>query len=407
MRRPSDPGGGTAGGAPAHVRRRPKDRRQQIIGAAAEQFARSGFHDVSMAAVARAVGITASAVYRHFEDKQALLEAVIVVAVDSFDEALAASAGSQQLLRDAAAIAIEHRDVNTLWQRETRYLTDESQRRIRHRLRQSHARLVAALGEVEPGLSAADLDLLGWAVSAVHTSVAHHRIQLPHQRLPRILSAIGRNLAAAINDTPDGGEVELLEAAGSRAGILLPASRREALLAVAAPLIHERGFRAVSHEDLGNAAGITGPSVYKHFESKDEILETLVDRATSTLLVFLHRDIRMAASAQDALDRHLASYTQLVHEHTSLYALIETDALHLTGTARSKLKRLRQEYRTEWVTLLRASRPELTPKDAQVLVHAALTIINDLSRTKHLRRGPLLTGRLVTLAQASLATSVP
>src|SRR4051794_41919682 len=46
------------------------------------------------------------------------------------------------------------------------------------------------------------------------------------------------------------------------------AERRDALLAAAARLFARRGFDGVSLEDLGSAAGISGPPVYPHFPSK-------------------------------------------------------------------------------------------------------------------------------------------
>lgn len=41
--------------------------------------------------------------------------------------------------------------------------------------------------------------------------------------------------------------------------------RRLALLSAAAGLFAENGFNRVSLEDLGAAAGVSGPAVYRHF----------------------------------------------------------------------------------------------------------------------------------------------
>ena len=43
------------------------------------------------------------------------------------------------------------------------------------------------------------------------------------------------------------------------------ADRRAALLAAAARLFAERGFERVTLEEIGGAAGISGPAVYRHF----------------------------------------------------------------------------------------------------------------------------------------------
>ena len=53
-------------------------RREQILAVAAQLFARHGFHGVSIADLGAAVGVSGPAVYRHFENKQALLGAILV-----------------------------------------------------------------------------------------------------------------------------------------------------------------------------------------------------------------------------------------------------------------------------------------------------------------------------------------
>ncbi|WP_454050564.1 TetR/AcrR family transcriptional regulator [Cellulomonas sp. Marseille-Q8402] len=54
-----------------------RERRAQIIAAAAEQFARSGYHVTSLREIAAAVGTGASTLKHHFGDKERLLVAVL------------------------------------------------------------------------------------------------------------------------------------------------------------------------------------------------------------------------------------------------------------------------------------------------------------------------------------------
>ena len=50
------------------------------------------------------------------------------------------------------------------------------------------------------------------------------------------------------------------------------ANRRAELMASAARLFAERGFAAVSTADLGDAVGMSGPALYRHFASKEALL---------------------------------------------------------------------------------------------------------------------------------------
>lgn len=77
------------GQAPARVRRVPRRTaggaatRERIVGAAERLFAERGFSGVSMPAIAAAAGITAGAIYKHFEGKEELFFSVVRRAVEA------------------------------------------------------------------------------------------------------------------------------------------------------------------------------------------------------------------------------------------------------------------------------------------------------------------------------------
>ncbi len=61
-------------------------------------------------------------------------------------------------------------------------------------------------------------------------------------------------------------------------------SRRQALLSAAASLFAVNGFNRVSLEDLGAAAGVSGPAVYRHFAGKQAVLGALLLSVSQELL---------------------------------------------------------------------------------------------------------------------------
>ena len=61
------------------------------------------------------------------------------------------------------------------------------------------------------------------------------------------------------------------------------AHRRQQLLDAAAHLFAERGFNGVSIEELGAAAGVSGPALYRHFPSKEAMLGELLIGASQRL----------------------------------------------------------------------------------------------------------------------------
>ncbi|MGI4895333.1 MAG: TetR/AcrR family transcriptional regulator [Janthinobacterium lividum] len=60
--------------------------------------------------------------------------------------------------------------------------------------------------------------------------------------------------------------------------------RREAIAATAARLFAERGFHAVSINDIGRAMGTSGPALYRHFPSKDALLGQMLTDISDALL---------------------------------------------------------------------------------------------------------------------------
>lgn len=94
--------------------RGPQDhaRREQIIQAADEHFRRYGYRKTSVGDLAKAIGVSSAYVYRFFESKQAIGEAVCAMVLGSIDQKLMALAANSsesvaQRLRDVCRAAME------------------------------------------------------------------------------------------------------------------------------------------------------------------------------------------------------------------------------------------------------------------------------------------------------------
>lgn len=62
---------------PQSGRPSPEIRRQQILDAACERVRQSGFHGASMADIAKAAGLSVGQIYRYFENKEAIIAAIV------------------------------------------------------------------------------------------------------------------------------------------------------------------------------------------------------------------------------------------------------------------------------------------------------------------------------------------
>lgn len=58
-------------------------------------------------------------------------------------------------------------------------------------------------------------------------------------------------------------------------------STKERILEEALTLFAERGYDGIGVDGIAESVGIKGPSLYKHFKGKEDILNTLIDKAES------------------------------------------------------------------------------------------------------------------------------
>ncbi len=115
------------------------NRREQILTAAAELFARHGFHGVGIDDIGAAVGISGPALYRHFRSKDAMLgEMLTSISERLLDGGLArvdASDGPEDALRALVGwhvdFALDDPALITVQIRNLANLTDPDRRRVR------------------------------------------------------------------------------------------------------------------------------------------------------------------------------------------------------------------------------------------------------------------------------------
>ena len=138
-------------------------RRRQILDAAAELFARSGFRGVSIDDIGAAVGISGPALYRHFPRKEAILgELLVGISEELLEEGRrrARDAGGEEIdVGGVAALvdwhvefALDHPDLITVQARDLDALGPEDREHVR-RLQLAYVEVwVDALRAEHPGV---------------------------------------------------------------------------------------------------------------------------------------------------------------------------------------------------------------------------------------------------------------
>jgi AcrR family transcriptional regulator len=387
---------------------RPRDRKAQLAAVAAELFRARGYHGVGINDLAAAAGITGPALYRHFADKQAILAYVVLSGIDDMEAATAeALAGVDvpvpeqisALLSALAVEAVDRREVAALWRWEGKHLPKEDQREIRRRSSAVLGAWTKALQSQRPELAPEDAELLCWAGLSVFGSVSVHHTTVAKRRFGQLLVRLALRVLHAT--LPAAQEVAPVTPPSS--GLGTP-SRREQLLAAATDLFGRRGFHAVSMEDIGAAAGISGPSVYRHFPSKAALMVAIGHRAADRLALGAEYALRTSApiDEREALRGLATSYVQTLMRTPELSVAFSGDPVTMPERDKAELLRVQRDYVAQWVQLLSAVHPDLNAREAKITVHAALTIANDLTRTRRVSSRPHLETELCALMTAVL-----
>lgn len=154
-------------------------------------------------------------------------------------------------------------------------------------------------------------------------------------------------------------------------------SRRDEILQIAVGLFAARGYHGVSMDDIGSAAGVTGPALYHHFAGKEAMLVAALIPVSDGLLQ--GGRARVAAhpgDARAALESLVDFHVDFALANPAVIALHLHELDRLPEEPRRQIRRLQRLYVEEWVGVLTAVRAELSPGEARVLAHAAFGLMN-------------------------------
>jgi len=111
--------------------------------------------------------------------------------------------------------------------------------------------------------------------------------------------------------------------AAERASKRLPAGkRRKQLLATALGLFANKGFNATTMDDIAEAAGVTKPLLYQHFDSKRALYMELVNSVATDLLTAIGNATVNASSPRHQVEGGFGAYFHMVVTHADAFQLL-------------------------------------------------------------------------------------
>jgi AcrR family transcriptional regulator len=353
--------------------------------------------------IAQATNVSAMAIYKHFPSKSAILASAIREGIELYDAVLrpeeargfTSLADLRTLLNSLATIALRRREWGVLWQRELRNLGEVEQHALRGELRTLTARVSSVVAYVRPDLAAQSSDLLAWCVMGALVSVGFHSLSLPRGQYEVVLAIIAsRVVEAKVGLASDFVGVQPLASPVSE-------SRRDSLLTHATVLFAERGYAAVGVDDIGDAVGIAGPSVYHHFADKQSILAESIQRGIDGLREKLGLSLGADESPTSTIKRLLRSLIDFAIADRFVVRVVFSELDQLDPAARELAAGQLRKFIDSASQLL----GQIVPQErieARVKVLAVIRVIGEVIQTPHLRAQPGLSGDLFQVALAML-----
>ena len=371
----------------AGIRRRPKDRKAQIARASAEAFSRFGYHAVSMEAIASRVGISATALYRHYPSKYDLFRDAVLALGEQLVGCTAfadgAQPGAETLQRLTSAItdtALANRESGGLYRWEARFLRGDDQATLNGQMRTVNRRIQLSLLAVRPELSSRQLWMLSSSMLSVIGSIVDHHAKLPAAHIRVVLNEIAAAISAA--DVPDlsSGPATERQRRGP-AGV--DPSKYEALLTESVRLFNRKGYRDTTMEEIAAAIGMPTSGIYRYITGKNDILAAIYRRAADRLSSEASSILGAVRDPEEALTGLIDAYVKRSFDHPELAYVYYTERVNMAPADQKILRNLQRATVESWVRLLTEIRTDWTVGQARFAVHAAMALVIDVGRLVH------------------------
>ena len=348
-------------------------RPRRLLDAAADLFGARGYAAVGIDEVAAAAGVTGPSVYRWFDSKYDLLRTLHLTAVDRVQRRVTREGAPADLHTLALGALTVRRSLGTL-------------RRDRVHLHDPDTVSVATVldivtdsvrGCVPSPRSSPDSDVTTRAVLSTLSSIGTHRIAVPAAEVLEVLdSACAAVLSAMLPSAADGPEL-------SRG--VPPVGRRDALLRSAAALFDETEPTDVTMAAIASSVGLAASSTYRWFGGKTAVLDEVCLGAARRTADETARVLARSDTPHQAL-AGLARRRAALATRSPALRVLRRHSLSTGPTTTRDLTVMARQERAEWVNLLASTMPGRSRAQAAVLVEAAFTVVDDLSRHVDERR---------------------
>ncbi|MET7392047.1 TetR/AcrR family transcriptional regulator [Dactylosporangium sp. NPDC005572] len=160
-------------------------------------------------------------------------------------------------------------------------------------------------------------------------------------------------------------------------------SARERLLASARREFSAKGFRGAATGDIAEAAGLTPPALYHHFENKSGLFVAVVEDVYEQVLHRFGEAVPAGASFDEAVDGLLACSIEVMRTDPTLSAMVATAHFEIRREPELglRLRPVLRRFRAFFDDVAARAKPagQSTAHERRSLSHALVAIITGLN----------------------------
>jgi AcrR family transcriptional regulator len=129
--------------------------------------------------------------------------------------------------------------------------------------------------------------------------------------------------------------------------------RRAEIVGIAADLFAAQGIQATTVRQIGDRAGILSGSLYHHFSSKLDIVDTILAEFCAQILALYREQATDDHGTVSAFSHMVASTVEIMGAHTAAVRLIQAETRYLRTEDRfGYILDFLRESEATWITLL-------------------------------------------------------
>lgn len=154
-------------------------------------------------------------------------------------------------------------------------------------------------------------------------------------------------------------------------------ARREQILDVAIDIFGRAGYHGASMNDIADAAGVTKPVLYQHFDSKSDLYSALLEEVGNRMLDAIATATANSTVGKQQTELGFQAYFRWVaHRHDEFMLLFGGSARH-DGEFSAQVRRITNDAAEAIAPLISV---DLEPEHRSTLAHALVGLAEGASR---------------------------